>query len=57
MIAWILWFIYALIPAAITIVADLSMQTMTILYFAFIFVAVVAMGIWEKARKKSPDEV
>lgn len=57
MIAWILWFIYALIPAVITIVAGLSMQTMTILYFAFIFAAVIGMGIWEKTRKKAPDEV
>ncbi len=57
MLAWIAWIIYALIPAIITIAAGLKMQTMTVLYFLEILAAIVAWGIWEKARKKSPEEV
>ncbi len=57
MLAWLFWFIYALIPAIITLAADLPMQTMTVLYFTFILVAIIFMGIREKTRKKAPEEV
>jgi len=56
MLAWLLWFIYALVPAIITVAADLSMQTMTILYFSFILGAVIIKGIWDKSQK-APEEV
>ena len=57
MLAWIAWFIYALIPAIITIAAGLSMQTMTILYFIFVAAAAIGWGVWNKLRKKAPKEV
>lgn len=57
MLAWLFWFIYALIPAIITIAMDLPMQTMTVMYFVFILVAIIFMGIREKTRKKALDEV
>lgn len=57
MLAWLFWFIYALIPAIITLAADLPMQTMTVLYFAFMLAAVIGKGIYEKTRKKAPEEV
>ena len=56
MLKWLAWFIYALIPTAVTYFGDFSMKTMTILYFAFIAAAMIGWEIWEKARKKAPDE-
>jgi len=56
MLAWLLWFGYALIPALITIVADLSMQTMSILYFVFVLGAIVIKAVYDKATK-SPEAV
>ena len=57
MLAWVAWFIYALIPAIITIAFGLSMQTMALLYFIFVLAAIIGWGIWEKFRKKAPEEV
>ena len=57
MLVWLAWFIYALIPAIITIAAGLSMQTMTVLYFLSVLVAVIGWGIVDKFRKKGQEEV
>ncbi len=57
MLAWLLWFIFALIPAILTIAANLSMQTMTILYFVFVIAACIVMGVKEKIRKNAPDQI
>jgi len=57
MLAWILWFIYAIIPALITHFANLKMQNMTILYFIFALAAAIAWGIYEKKQKKHPEKL
>ena len=57
MLIWIAWLIYALIPAIITLAAGLEMQTMAILYFLEVIIAITAWGIWEKTRKKTAEEV
>ncbi len=55
MIEWLAWFIYSLIPAIITVAAHLSMQTMTILYFVAVAVAMIFWDIRDKRRARASE--
>jgi len=55
MIEWLAWFIYSLIPAIITVAAHLSMQTMTILYFVAVAVAMIFWTIRDKRRARASE--
>ena len=57
MVELLLWFIYSLIPALITLAAGLSVKTMAALYFVAVAVALIIWGIREHARARKPEEV
>jgi len=57
MIEWLIWFVYALIPAIITIAADLELRTLTILYFIAVLGAMIFWYIRDRVRAKKPDAI
>ena len=57
MIAWIGWIIFALIPGVIAVLTAMSLQTMALLYFGEVAFAIVAWGIWDKIRRRKPEEI
>jgi len=57
MLEWFVWFLYSLIPFIITIAAHLSLQTMTILYFVEVAIAVIFWYLRTKAREHKSETV
>ncbi len=55
MIEWLLWLLYSLVPAGVTILAELDLETMVILYFVAVAVALVFWYIRDRIRAKQPD--
>jgi hypothetical protein len=57
MLALIGWIVFALIPLAIGLLTDVSIQTVTILYFVEVGLAIVGWGAWDRFHKKNTEEV
>lgn len=57
MIEWLLWLLYSLVPAGVTILAALDLKIMTVLYFVAVAVALVFWYIRDRIRAKHPDTI
>jgi len=57
MIEWLLWLLYSLVPAGVTILAALDLKIMTVLYFVAVAVALVFWYIRDRIRAKHLDTI
>ncbi|MCK5833018.1 hypothetical protein KAH81_05025 [bacterium] len=57
MFEWLVWLLFSLLPAIFTIIGDLELQVMVVLYFIAVAGAVIFWRVRDRMRAKRPDTI